>query len=162
MDPDWVLKAKNKANEVLRKYQVTTPIVNIFDIAQNEGLEVMMVDLPDKYSHVAGFLDKDSKTIFVNNADAPNRKTFTVAHELGHFLLGHEPKYLKVLLRTPSAITTIEEKEANCFAANVLVPDDKLREALDKLSFSKNDYIKLAQVFGVSSEVMKNRLRRLE
>jgi Zn-dependent peptidase ImmA (M78 family) len=121
---------------------------------------VKVVDLPSHYEQVAGFLDFDEKAIYVNSADHYNRQTFTIAHELGHYLMHKElferdsARY-KVLLRRPIGEETDPiEKEANAFAANLLVPMNLLN--LYKKYATQED---LAQLFAVSRDVIGYRLK---
>ena len=60
--------------------------------------------------------------IFYNQAEVPGRVRFSILHEFGHYILGHvfnldreDPLYKK------------QEGEANCFAAQLLMPEQLLR-----------------------------------
>lgn len=153
--------AKEKALEILNTYGIKEPVVPIFDIAQNFGLTVKFIKMPENLQNVAGFLDPETKTIYINDDDAPNRQTFTVAHEMGHYVLKHEPSQINVLLRLPGIATNDVEKEANCFAANILVPEVMVKKIMKELTLSKDNYVELARIFGVSSEMMKNQLSKI-
>lgn len=65
--------------------------------------------------------------IFVNTLCSKNRQRFTVAHELGHIVLGHVGKYTLVN-REPSANDNPIEAEANVFASRLLAPACVLHE----------------------------------
>lgn len=161
-EPDYKA-AEKKARQVLEENSIIQPPIIPSDIANNYGLMLLYADFSDQYSDVAGFLDIDKKTIFVNNNDAPNRQTFTIAHELGHWLLHREiikkdsSKY-SVFLRRPldSKENDFMEKEANCFAANLLVPKEFLLKYKDIA-----DTTTLAKIFIVSQEVIGFRMKRL-
>jgi Zn-dependent peptidase ImmA (M78 family) len=82
---------------------------------------------------ISGFLfrdhEKSSAIIGVNSRQHPNRQRFTIAHELGHFLLHtgdkvHVDRGFEVRLRSDESSkgTDIDEKEANLFAAELLMP----------------------------------------
>ena len=157
-NPNYNL-AEEKAIGILEKYDIKEPIVPIFQIAQEEGITLKFINMPQELQDVAGFFDPKKKIIFVNKEDAPNRQTFTIAHELGHYILGHEPNEYGVLPRIPNLVeTNPKEKEANCFAANLLVPAKMLKEIIKKYNL-KPDAALLAEIFGVSEEVMKYRLK---
>jgi Zn-dependent peptidase ImmA (M78 family) len=98
-------KARNAADELLKKYAVEEPLVPVFDIAQKEGLTIKAFRPSEKLEKIAGFFDFDTKTIFVNDNDPPNRKTFTVAHELAHYILRHKNEDIGILLRFPEMQT---------------------------------------------------------
>lgn len=163
MPPANFTRCEELANELLEKYAITEPVVNVFEVAKGEGLELQFVKMPNKLESVAGFLDIDKKIIFVNNDDPVNRQIFTVAHELGHFKLGHKPDEYSVLLRRTIINGTYSpvEQEANCFAANLLVPENMMEEVKEKYKITTNETALLAKMFGVSSEMMEFRIKRL-
>lgn len=151
--------AKKKAQEVLEANFVSEPPVRITDIAQNYGLQIKVVDLSG-YPGVAGFIDPQSRTIFVNKDDPPTRQAFTIAHELGHWLmhkkeLESEPDKYAILYRKPLGEPNddVVEKQANTFAASVLVPKNLLEKYKDV-----KDHTTIADIFGVSPEVIGYRL----
>src|SRR3989344_8208271 len=90
---------EDKALDVLEASGIAKPVVNAVAIADKNGIQVKEIDMPISYDDVAGFYNEKEKTIYVARDDKPTRKLFTVAHELGHFFLGH--KNYSVLLRIP-------------------------------------------------------------
>lgn len=161
MTTDAVAK---KAHEVLRKYQITSPLVNVFDIAEREGLKIEYRIFPNGNSDISGFLMADEKTIYLNVDNSAERQAYTVAHELGHYLLGHGADRYGVLRRVndySSDEKTQEEKDADRFAANLLMPEEMVRGELKKYPFLKDAPQILAAKFGVSVSAMKYRLMNL-
>ena len=157
-------KPENEALQLLKAYDIDQPVIPVFDIAQKEGLEIKFFksDGNEQLSQVSGFFDPESKTIYVNSTDPPQRQMFTVAHELGHFKLGHESNEYGVLLRFAVTIDKEpKEQEANCFAANLLVPKKMLEIIMKDYDLSKNDIPALSKFFGVSDDVIKYRLKWL-
>jgi len=126
------------------------------EIAQNYGIEVVFAAFPTHISEVMGFYDFDGRKIFVNADDHVNRQTFTIAHELGHALLHIDfREQYQVLLRRPmGAEADPLEKEANHFAAKLLVPKRFLDQYYKIASVSE-----LARLFVVSEEVIRYRLK---
>jgi len=59
--------------------------------------------------------------IFVRKECSPERQRFTIAHELGHILLGHVGHY-NLVNREPNAKDNPIEQEANVFASRILAP----------------------------------------
>ena len=59
--------------------------------------------------------------IVVKKSLGIKRKRFTVAHEIGHILLGHVGKY-ELVNREPSGADNPIEREANIFASRLLAP----------------------------------------
>lgn len=93
------------------------------------------------------------------NAEArPERQRFTIAHEIGHFVL-HRTAQTRFNCDSESVYTGIDtlthyEREADDFAANLLMPGDMLREHIAGLSVDFHLLGRLAKVFGVSLEAM--------
>lgn len=120
-----------KEKMIVEKYLRYLPL-DVIGLAKELGLLVQEnPELPDK---VSGFIKKTEKQILicVNELHHLNRKRFTVAHELGHYFL-HKDKLedgivdgIDILYRD-GTLDEIE-KEANEFAANILMPEDEFRE----------------------------------
>jgi Zn-dependent peptidase ImmA (M78 family) len=146
---------------LLEKYGIDKPVVNVFQIAEDEGVKLNFVKMPEILKNVAGFFDFEDKEIYVNDDDPPNRQTFTVAHELGHFLLNHDKNEYGVLYRMQkiNGENSPLEKEANLFAANLLVPSKMLKDTIKKYNLNDKDDEILASLFGVSKEMMGYRLK---
>lgn len=92
------------------------------------------------------------------NADEISyRSRFTIAHELGHVLLGHvnegNPRQRDTTFSNGDPI----ERAANMFAAELIMPDFKVRE----LYGSARNIQQLAEAFGVSTAAMSYRLKNL-
>jgi Zn-dependent peptidase ImmA (M78 family) len=112
--------------------------------------------------------DNNNKyTISVNAAHHPNRRRFTLAHEIGHYILHRKlvqdgvdddrayrstqaGKYHNTL------IGPREETEANKFAASVLMPFDLIKQVASEESTMSAGV--LARRFGVSEHAMEIRL----
>lgn len=154
-------KSEELALEVLRENKIDRPFVDVFSIVRHSGLGIRFVSFESEFVNVAGFFDPETKSIFVNNEQSTNRQTFTVAHELGHYLLGHKPDQYGVLMRWPKGEKSLIEKEADVFAANLLVPKSMLLTVKKKYILSDDDVDILAKIFAVSREMMTYRLRWL-
>ena len=59
--------------------------------------------------------------IYVSSEVSPERRRFTIAHELGHIILGHVGKY-ELVNREPSPDDNPVEQAANVFASRLLSP----------------------------------------
>ncbi len=162
--PDFQL-AEKKAKEIIAKYGITVPFVDVASIAMEEGLKLVEFDPAnnEQLNAIAGFLNPETKTIYINKNDPANRKTYTIAHELGHYILKHKANEFGVLPRFQSYHSEKQgiEKEADAFAANLLVPKDLLKSIMRKYSLSNNDVGILAKMFAVSEEMMRYRLLRI-
>ena len=154
---------EEKAISLLKEYGIEKPFVDVAYVAARKGLQIKIVKMPEKYKDVAGFLDVESKTIYVNNEDPANRQTFTIAHELGHFVLKHDPGQVGVLLRlpVPGDQKTAIEKEADVFAANLLVPKKMLLQTMKEYDLTSDQVDILARIFAVSRMTMMYRFKWL-
>lgn len=152
-------KAKAEAQRLLKKNGVTKPPVPVREIVEREGVDVVFARFNTLHRDVAGFTDFRGAKIYVNMEDGLNRQTFTIAHEFGHWVLHRtlfdaNPRQYNILLRRPRGPNTDPlEKEANAFAAELLVPMNLLHEVKDYLSLSD-----MANLFAVSEEVIQHRL----
>lgn len=154
---DVMQKAIMESKRILSAFGVDSPPIPLTDIVASQGLNVVYADFSTikQGNKIAGFIDFDKNKIYVNKDDSPNRQRFTIAHELGHYLLHQDyvkdaQKY-KVLLRKPlkNGDYTPEEKAANCFAAYLLVPSDILK------TYEKLPNTIIASIFAVSEDVIK-------
>ena len=151
-------KAKRAARAVLAKNYITDIPVSIMGIIENYGIKVESRRFDAPYNNVAGFISLHDGLIVVNQDDPPNRRKFTLAHELGHLVLHRDAllndKNRSILYRMPIGQTNTDplEREANCFAANILVPD----EFLEIYENEGTDVI--ARMFDVSVDVAGFRL----
>jgi Zn-dependent peptidase ImmA (M78 family) len=142
-------------------------------IAATLGIEVQYEPAE---ADLSGFLYRNRKRktaiIGVNAIHHSNRQHFTVAHELGHFLLHdfddvHVDRQFKVWLRNEESSqgVDVEEKEANLFAAELLMPASFLQEDVKQIGVVDLDderaLAKLARRYGVSTQAMTFRLAYL-
>lgn len=162
-------------NQVLEEMGIDGPLVPVKEIAEEHGVLVQETRAEDDLS---GFIYVDSETdetvIGVNKSHGKQRKRFTIAHELGHMLLHdfddlHVDRGFGVKLRNrvSSEGTDLEEKEANLFAAELLMPKDFIEDVFDEQGIEMVDLedekiiSSLAKIFDVSVQAMTFRLMYL-
>ena len=160
---EW-LRVREAANTQLREFGVLDAPVPVTAMARREGLTLRYADFPQD-ENVSGFIDAKSNSIVVNAAEAPSRQMFTIAHELGHWLLHKQQvmddRQYRVLTREAlDAPKPLIEKEADGFAADLLVPKFLLDKYYDNAPV-RPSRASLARIFGVSEEVIKYRLKNL-
>ena len=153
----WDL-ARNTANRLTAKY--SSPPIPVVEIAEANGIAVNFSEFGEHSTNIAGFCDFEEPAIYLNNEDSFGRKMFTIAHELGHWMLHRDffeahPKEYAVLPRFQKPVRNTLEREADCFAAELLVPKRLL------VPISDAGAARLADLFGVSREMMENRLKNL-
>ncbi len=145
--------ARNTARHVLKKAKITKPPVRINDLVSvleaDHGVIIKPWLLAD---HVSGFLleEKGLAAIAYNSEHHVHRQRFTVAHEIGHLLLGHN--HCGGEGRELSA----NEKEAQIFAAELLMPLSFLKKDLQGTSC---DISVLAKRYWVSKSAMSWRIQ---
>jgi hypothetical protein len=161
--PDWTLVG-DEVTTLLAIHGVYDAPVPLDAMVRSQGLQVQFGRFPESQSDVAGFIRLSECKIYINAADAPRRQTFTIAHELGHWmlhraLLDAHPEMYRVLKRDkPVASHSPLEQEANGFAGRLLVPrpllDHYWRRAAVRPGVST-----LARIFSVSEDVIRFRLQ---
>jgi hypothetical protein len=92
--------------------------------------------------------------IFYNQDEVDYRIRFGIMHEFGHYILRH-----KLNLKESDPLYHKQELEANCFAAQMLMPEQILRECIKRGKSITVDYI--AQSFKVSREAATKRKKTL-
>lgn len=154
-------KIESRAEEILNTFGIKAIPVPIEEIASK--LKIKISRAPSK--DFSGLLiRKDgSSLIGVNNNEAPVRQRFTIAHELGHFCL-HPQKDAFVDYRKENSIRTPREREADMFAAALLMPRDRLEKDFKRLAkdgFTEGNIQSLAEAYQTSEKAMKIRLLNL-
>jgi len=157
--PDYRLVSR-EIDLCLEDNSIIEPPVPLQEMVENAGLRITFANFPAKLSNVMWFFDPNEQRIVVNRADAPNRQRFTIAHEFGHarmhreFIQNH-PEGYQVLLRQPmGGAKDVIEKEANAFAAGLLVPHKFLAKFVKVATIAE-----LARLFIVSEEVIRWRIK---
>lgn len=133
-------------------YNKKTLSINPFAISDKLGIEI----ISDKPMKKDGYLicSDGLKLIFVSsNITNLHRKRFVIAHELGHFFLHRDKLYSCENVSEVNVIKANsfqQEQEANLFASELLLPNDKLKLFLPKESLKFNDISFIANKFNVS------------
>nr|WP_303244107.1 ImmA/IrrE family metallo-endopeptidase [uncultured Cellulosilyticum sp.] len=155
----------NAAYALLEKYGMEDDMpIDPIKLANKMGISVAQ-GLFAK-SDVSGVLTKvnGSPVIVVNKLDSFRRKRFTIAHEIGHFALNHvninDSKFNDVFR---DGTNSPEEREANRFAAALLVNAKDLKNKVNKFKAAgaNNAYMfnLLADEYDVSIQTIKHRMQ---
>lgn len=91
--------------------------------------------------------------IFYSDRASPQRRRFTIAHELGHLVL-HRARQASFHCDWTGADVAPLEREADDFASHLLMPDDALREGLSSRPVDFYLLSELARRFEVSFEAL--------
>lgn len=167
-------KAEKKAREVLEQHDVTKAPTPLEAIVKSFGIRVVAKPYDATgYHDVSGMLYRSATDTVVglNENHSETRRRFSLAHELGHFLLHKGEVFVDAKVNFRNRLSSMgvdrEEIEANEFAAELLMPSDlvstefyKLFDA-DKTSEHASPVDTLASRFKVSTQAMEFRLRNL-
>jgi Zn-dependent peptidase ImmA (M78 family) len=165
-----VKQAKKVLNQYLSAHGNSSIVENyridLEKIAESLHISIVPYEFSDNISGV--FIRKDKKLYLgVNSTQHEHRQRFTIAHEIGHYLLHSretlhydtQPEFSKgeQFFRAGN-ISTLEETEANHFAAELLMPEDLVKKLTESGTTSIQE---LAEKFDVSEDAMKYRLANL-
>lgn len=162
---------------LLREHGLFKQPVDVEALAGKLNIAVKYEPLQDGFS--AFLLIKEGKaTAFVNSDHHPNRRRFSLAHEIGHFRLHHKvdakndiflDKSLHFYTRKDADISSNVnfkmEREANTFAAALLMPEELLTKYIAKHGLDISDEFdvsRMAVAFGVSEQALQIRLSVLK
>ncbi len=161
---------EEKAGEILHLSGVDSPPVAIDRIVWQHSVKIKFSRMDLQVSGI--LMVKDGKGIIgVQSADPPVRQRFTIAHELGHYVLHiQQGKQVFVEDKMYRKVESGDderrmEQEANIFAAAILMPEKLVCKELETFteSCSRPYKIKrLAERFCVSEAAMTFRLTNLE
>lgn len=174
-----VIRAKSEAIAAAQNFSAESSVhgvpVNVFAIAREKNINVVPEPgLPDE---ISGFFKRYGKrdgrpVIVLNDAHSDTRKRFTLAHELGHYVLHGDPLDVvteKIHFRISNGDPSdTNEIAANAFAAELLMPAAVVRQELsnqfpDGLPLTQIDQAatKLSSKFDVSLDAMRYRIMSL-
>lgn len=163
-------RVRPEAKKLLEAVGCTEPPVDVEKIARHLAVRVVEDQLEDG---VSGMLYRDARSslILINVDDAPVRKRFSIAHEIGHFVLHTQSVFVDRRIRHRDGTSSLglnrEEIQANQFAAELLMPSSLVvREVYTRrqrrIPPSDEDLIReLAEVFEVSKQAIELRLGNL-
>lgn len=140
-------------------------INDIFDVCQ--ALNYYYLRYPLNDGVLGAVMKNDGQyIIYSNTSEIYSREIFTVAHELGHIQLGHLENNNSRIIENFNSINSDDEneKEANLFAACLLMPEEKVSSAIKQNEirvFSTLDIVRLQSVFNTSFDSTINRLKYL-
>lgn len=158
--------ARDKSWDTLIKCRINTLPVNLMVIARHYGIKIIryskseyIKSLNITESDGFSFL-KGQPIIYYNDRKPYNRVRFTIAHELGHCLLGHlyEGKPTNRQNNETDAYTDLKEVQANVFARDLLMPATVLHSLNVQ---SPEDIAKICNVSMQSAEIRYKRLLEL-
>lgn len=170
-------RLRNIVEKLLGDAKIKVPPVPVDCLIRSHGIVIARKRFDDETS---GLIYVDAKTnnvvVGLNVSHSKTRQRFTLAHELGHFLLHKQNGgglhvddrdfFIKFRDHHSSDGSDREEREANAFAAELLMPSSFLGRDAGKLqeglSFSDETAVReLASRYGVSIQALSFRLVNL-
>lgn len=94
--------------------------INTVKVCAELGIKLHYYELTEESDGMSCYI-KGVPHVFVSSAVSPERRRFTIAHEIGHIILGHVGKY-ELINREPSSKDNPVEQAANVFASRLLAP----------------------------------------
>lgn len=141
------------ARRIHHKYQNLSPWAILENVAARHRVTIDRYPFDDSVSgvmlHIGG-----KPVIALNGLHSDERQLFSLAHELGHFLLGHRAG---LLIDGPMVDDPKDEHEANAFAAEFLMPAARIARWVAQGLWLDQ----LCENCGVSVEAMTRRLNEL-
>ena len=162
---------EQRAIKLLAEHGLSRPPIDVYKLAKKLGIRVVEEGLGNDVSGML-YREGDRAVILVNRNESSVRQRFSVAHELGHYIL-HQGSSVFVDRRvrfrdsTSSTGTNREEVQANRFAAALLMPESlvlKEVHARRQRRFLPTDeelIQELADLFDVSTHAIEFRLGNL-
>lgn len=158
---------ETKTETLLRQFKLLSPGFNVNKLAEKVGVQVEGKSMNDDVSGLL-VIKNDKAYIIYNSDQSIKRRRFTIAHELGHFYLHSKNKPLfvdkskEIMYRNSDSSTgeIMKEREANAFAAALLMPRCLIEEHINE-SKDFEGVGSLAKKFNVSTQAMSFRLSNL-
>lgn len=112
-------------NHLVDKFNTNDP----FLLSEYLDINITYTDLKNTWG-MYRYIKRNS-FIFINNNISEIEKRFVLSHELGHAILHTKNNCFYLRHNTFMKVSTFEN-EANEFAAELLITDENIQEALDK------------------------------
>ena len=148
-------RARRFAEKVHQRLGSDSPPANAPLLIVHAPIDVKSMDWP---AELAGILvmRRNRAVIGLNRRHSQARRHFSFWHEVGHYLL-HRPALRACGLSAASGPSDAGEREADAFAANMLMPEHWVRA----FGPGEPDLFRLARRFHVSMGAMARRLAEL-
>lgn len=167
------------ANKILEAEKILKPPIKaeeIADFVYDLNFEEKNLNNYSNSGDVLAAIDINNKLIIINSSKKQElyanegRKNFTIAHELGHYVLHRDitdSKFVDlqtkiIFCREVGNFNNKIERQADLFAVYLLMPERMVRNEYSKIKepFNEKNLKQLADKFCVSMETMKIRLWR--
>ena len=148
------------ALRLLKEHRAFNGYTRVVEIANHLGLQVVSAGFKDNKISGMLMLNNDEQNIYVNATEPVVRQRFTIAHEIGHYVLHNDiiaHQQGNIFYRDQLHSHHPMEREANRFAAALLIPQDS---AISDWKHIHNIVV-FASFYMVSVDTAKYRLQEL-
>lgn len=150
---------REKAQSLFKMANIQSTPIDLDKIAKTLGFIIIPFPFPKQLKGRVTIKD-GIKAIGVNESLSIPVQRFTIAHELGHYLNGHQ-HHEKAFIEDDTRFFDPyfqQEKEADLFASELLLPKEFLEKDLSELGL---DIEKLMEKYQVSEQALWIRLTSL-
>jgi Zn-dependent peptidase ImmA (M78 family) len=158
--PIDTIDSPRKLQKFAESNGIKTCPLDVQRVAEKLDIQVLFHNFSD--NEISGTLEKNDEgtwIIRVNDNHHPNRQRYTIAHELGHYCLHrHQELFFEDQIFFRGLEPTKTERQANKFASEILMPEEKFQEFLDQNITNVDE---LAKNFQVSTLALRVRAKEL-
>lgn len=161
-----ILEARN----LIQELNIRDTPVDVNSVAQQLSVDIVTASLEDEVSGM--LITRNGRAVIgINERHHPHRQRFTIAHELGHFVLhsGESKVFVDSTVTyyrdgNSSEGVYLQEIAANSFAAELLMPKNFIKQYFEERQLEpldEQEVKRLASRFDVSEQAMTIRLVNL-
>lgn len=128
------ISTEHYARSLLRELDIKTLPINPREIIKRLGIALHEVDAADRFDGCIMRVEEAAAIVLNASISSKERKSFTLAHELGHYKIPHHSKNIQCLREDIETFSTakVMEKEANEFAAELLMPEAIIQPLIEE------------------------------
>lgn len=163
------LQIKNAANAFRKEYGYgETDPIRLDSFLLKKNILTVFKSLSSNLAGMAIKANDDDMFIMVNQNHSLGKQHFTIAHELYHLFIQENFTSQRCITGLFDKQTDIEEEKADCFAANLLLPELGVYELIPEKekkrrnSITEETIFKIQQYYSVSVNAVIYRLVELE
>ncbi len=142
--------ARSYATELLTEYGLNSPPINPTVIADRLGIIIRESDGDDRYEGCLLRFGGKAAICLNRQINSIARKNFTIAHEIGHFLIPGHSRETRCLKDGFEYSRQKEEMQANAFASELLMPKGLVLPLVQSRDISLNVIKEISDTFATS------------
>jgi hypothetical protein len=160
---------KRQIQSIALKFLVShklSPPIDFKKAAKTVNAELVFIEMPKSVSGliIAPMPDMPVYGISINSRHSHYHQRFTIAHEIGHLLLGHlEGRCPNITMFSDVGNFSLgiypREREANIFAAEMLIPTPHIKDIV--FSAGWRDINSLCRLYGASQQAIRIKLKEI-